>query len=174
MCLNLRCTNNFKQIFKLSPIEANLWLGGGRSKSSRGPHLARGPPVGHRWSRQFGSLNVSQPYGSPRPVTGDSFTLLFIRWYTHTHCLKYFILPLWLNPLYFPSILLNQITFLITSFVYLSSFPPLFGLSRLYVLLPLELWRRGEMTLKLLSKVDLAVTELDVACFNERINVRMV
>jgi hypothetical protein len=48
VCLNLRCTNNFKQILKLSPIEPNLWLGGGRSKSSCGPDLARGPPVGHR------------------------------------------------------------------------------------------------------------------------------
>jgi hypothetical protein len=38
---------------KLSPIEPNLWLGGGRSKSSRGPDLARGPPVGHRWSIRY-------------------------------------------------------------------------------------------------------------------------
>jgi hypothetical protein len=37
---------------KLSPVEPNMWLGGGRSKSSCGPDPARGPPVGHRCSRQ--------------------------------------------------------------------------------------------------------------------------
>jgi hypothetical protein len=36
-----------------TPEKINLWLGGGRSKSSRGPDAARGPPVGHRWFRPF-------------------------------------------------------------------------------------------------------------------------
>jgi hypothetical protein len=51
-----------------TPEKINLWLGGGRSKSSRGPDPARGPPVGHRWSRRCGSVDISQLYGISRPL----------------------------------------------------------------------------------------------------------
>jgi hypothetical protein len=63
---------------KLKIFKRNLKLDGGRSKSKRGPDLARGPPVGHRWSRQCGNLNISQPYRPPRPVTGIALRFCFI------------------------------------------------------------------------------------------------
>jgi hypothetical protein len=59
---------------KLRFLKINLGLGGGRSKSSRGP------PVGHRWSRQRGILDISQSYRPLVPVTGiaSSFTFYLL------------------------------------------------------------------------------------------------
>jgi hypothetical protein len=58
----------------------NLRLGGGRSKSSHGPDPARGPPVGHRWSRprQCGILNICQTSRPPRHMTGIALAIMHV------------------------------------------------------------------------------------------------
>jgi hypothetical protein len=46
-------------VVKLRFFKINLRLGGSWSKSRSGPDPARGPPVGHRWSRHSVHKSVS-------------------------------------------------------------------------------------------------------------------
>jgi hypothetical protein len=52
----------------------------GRVKSGLGIRLTNSPPSVSRSSRRCGSLDVSEQYGSSRPVIGKSFTFARSGW----------------------------------------------------------------------------------------------